>query len=54
VLKDQTQRDLNDSSREVAPLKPAEDSIRLDSSTLPLSEVVHRIEKDVRQRLAGR
>lgn len=54
VLKDQNQRDLADRSREVAPLKPAPDAIRLDSSTLPLSEVVQQIERQVLDRVAAR
>lgn len=48
VLVDQTKRDKDDSSREVAPLKPADDAIKLDSTTLPLSEVVQTIEQTVR------
>lgn len=52
VLMDQTRRDRDDSSREVAPLKAAGDAIRLDSSVLPLSEVVQRIEKEIRARLS--
>lgn len=44
VLADQNKRDKEDSEREVAPLKPAADAIQLDSTHLPLSEVVHRIE----------
>lgn len=44
VLADQNRRDKEDSEREVAPLKPADDAVRLDSTQLPLSEVVHQIE----------
>lgn len=44
VLADQNKRDKEDSEREVAPLKPAEDAIKIDSTHIPLSEVVHRIE----------
>lgn len=36
-------RDKQDSEREVAPLKPAEDSVYLDTSDLTLDEVVNRI-----------
>lgn len=50
VLQDQTKRDRDDSSRAVAPLKPAEDAIRIDSTELPLSEVVQQIETAVRER----
>lgn len=44
VLADQNKRDKEDSEREVAPLKPADDAVKIDSTHLPLSEVVHRIE----------
>jgi CMP/dCMP kinase len=54
VLADQIKRDRDDSSRAVAPLKAAEDAIRVDSSGLPLSEVVQRLERLIRERLAGR
>jgi CMP/dCMP kinase len=52
VLTDQRKRDKDDSSREVAPLKAAEDAVRLDSSALPLSEVVQALERAVRGKLA--
>ena len=54
VLADQMQRDKDDSARAVAPLKAAEDAIRVDSSALPLSEVVHEMEKEIQRRLAQR
>ncbi|HLT30105.1 MAG TPA: (d)CMP kinase [Myxococcaceae bacterium] len=54
VLADQQKRDRDDAAREVAPLKPAQDAIHVDSSALPLSEVVQRIENAVRERLARR
>lgn len=44
VLAEQNKRDKEDSEREVAPLKPADDAVQLDSTLLPLSDVVHRIE----------
>jgi cytidylate kinase len=44
VLDEQNRRDREDSEREVAPLKPAHDAVQLDSTELPLSEVVERIE----------
>jgi len=53
VLADQTQRDQQDSAREVAPLKPADDAVRFDSTSMPLSEVVTSLEKQVRARMAG-
>jgi len=54
VLADQMQRDKDDSARAVAPLKAAEDAIRVDSSALPLSEVVHEMEEEIQRRLAPR
>ncbi|MFO7559054.1 MAG: (d)CMP kinase [Desulfobacterales bacterium] len=40
VERDIVQRDSNDSTRAVAPLKPAEDAIRIDTTALSLEEVV--------------
>jgi len=40
VLADQRRRDEADSTRAVAPLRPAEDAVALDSSDLTLDEVV--------------
>jgi cytidylate kinase len=54
VLSDQTKRDRDDSSRAVAPLKPANDAVRVDTSGLPLSEVVRTLERVIRERLAAR
>jgi cytidylate kinase len=51
VAQEQTKRDKDDSSREVAPLKAAEDAVRLDSTNMPISEVVQSIERAVRARL---
>jgi cytidylate kinase len=38
----------------VAPLKAAEDAVRMDSSSIPLSEVVQRLESEILRRLAQR
>ncbi len=54
VLADQVRRDRDDSSRAVAPLRPADDAIRIDSSTEGLEEVVRRLETEVRACLAHR
>ncbi len=43
ILKDIIQRDYNDSHRETAPLKQAEDAILIDSSNLSLEESVEMI-----------
>jgi|JI10StandDraft_1071094.scaffolds.fasta_scaffold611272_2 cytidylate kinase len=50
VLDEQNRRDREDSQREVAPLKPAADAVQMDSTELPLSEVVQRIEDLVQSR----
>jgi cytidylate kinase len=39
LLKDIEERDARDSSRTVSPLRPAEDAIVLDSSTMPIADV---------------
>lgn len=52
VLADQNKRDKEDSERELAPLKPAGDSVQIDSTHLHLSDVVHRIEALVAERRA--
>lgn len=43
VLADLKQRDYNDSHRAVAPLKPAEDSILVDTTELNLEESVEKV-----------
>jgi cytidylate kinase len=54
VLTDQTKRDHDDSSRAIAPLKPAADAVQVDTSELPLSEVVRSLERVIRERMAAR
>ncbi|HXX29924.1 MAG TPA: (d)CMP kinase [Myxococcaceae bacterium] len=54
VLGEQTKRDHDDATRAVAPLRPAEDATRVDSTALPLSEVVQGLEAVIRARLARR
>jgi cytidylate kinase len=44
VLAEQNQRDAEDSNRDVAPLRAASDAVNIDSTELPLSEVVQLIE----------
>jgi cytidylate kinase len=43
VLADQLRRDKQDSERAVAPLRPAADSLVVDTSGIPLPEVVERL-----------
>lgn len=45
-------RDARDSGRAASPLKPAEDAVLLDSSTLSIEEVVMRIDGLLMERLA--
>jgi cytidylate kinase len=54
VLSDQNKRDRDDSSREIAPLKPADDAVRVDSSSMPLSDVVVALEREIHARMAKR
>lgn len=44
VLEENNRRDKEDSERDVAPLKPADDAVKIDSTSMPLSEVVATIE----------
>jgi cytidylate kinase len=54
VLADQTRRDRDDSTREVAPLRPAGDAVLLDTSALGLEEVVAALVRAAEPRLAAR
>ncbi|MEW6263137.1 MAG: (d)CMP kinase [Thermodesulfobacteriota bacterium] len=48
VEKEMAQRDANDSTRSLAPLRPAEDAIHLDSTGLEVAEVLARMLAQVR------
>ena len=48
VQADIEERDRRDSTREVAPLKPAEDAWRLDTSKMTLAEVLEAVQERVR------
>ncbi len=50
VLEDIRRRDENDSTRRLAPLKMAEDAVRIDTSALSVEEVLAEIERVVAQR----
>ncbi|BDG07837.1 (d)CMP kinase [Anaeromyxobacter paludicola] len=52
VLADQLKRDADDSSRAVAPLRPAADARVFDSTALSLDEVVEALAGEVRARVA--
>jgi cytidylate kinase len=51
VLLELIERDYNDSHRKIAPLKPAEDSIIIDTSGLSLDSSVDLVLKTVKEKL---
>ena len=51
VLKEIQQRDYQDTHREIAPLKMARDSIKLDTSDLDIEQVVAAIRKIVEEKI---
>ena len=51
VLADIRQRDYNDTHREIAPLKQAEDAVLVDTSALTLEESVQTLTGLIRSRL---
>ena len=53
VQKEQEVRDQRDSQREAAPLRAASDAVAVDTTALSEEEVVARIERTVRDVLAG-
>jgi len=50
LLEEIIQRDYNDSHRAIAPLKPAEDAVIIDSSDMTLKEVIEKIVSLVREK----
>lgn len=50
VLKEINQRDYNDSNRVSAPLRPAEDSIFVDTSDMSLDQAARALQKIIRER----
>lgn len=51
VLADLKQRDYNDSHRATAPLKPAEDSVLVDTTALTLQESVQKVISVIRNKM---
>ncbi len=49
VLQAQEKRDRRDRSRELAPMVPAADALRVDTTHLSLDQVVDRLEQEVRR-----
>ncbi len=52
VLDDLIKRDYNDSHREVAPLRPAEDGVILDTSGLTLDEAIASAVRIIKEKTA--
>jgi cytidylate kinase len=53
VIQAQEARDRRDAQRNLAPMKPADDAVLLDSTTLSLAQVVDRMERVARRCLPG-
>lgn len=51
VYNDIVTRDYNDSHREIAPLKPAKDSIMFDTSEINLDEAIKKLTETVKERI---
>lgn len=51
VLKDVNQRDYQDSHREIAPLKPSEESIMADTSELTMQESIDLIVNTIKEKI---
>jgi CMP/dCMP kinase len=51
LLRDLKMRDERDTQRSVSPLKPAEDALVLDTTSLTLDEVLEKVMQQVRERL---
>ena len=51
VLKEIQQRDYQDSHREIAPLKMARDSIKVDTSDLTIDQVVEKIKEIIAEKV---
>ena len=54
VLKDINQRDYNDTHREIAPLKKAEDAVEVDSTSMTLDETVDAIAAVIEEKTGAR
>jgi len=53
VLHKMEERDRRDSSRDIAPLRPADDALTLDTSAMPLDEVLEWMEREIRRCIPG-
>ena len=53
VLEDIKQRDYNDMHRDIAPLKKADDAIKVDSTRMTLDEVIDEIVRIIKEKTVG-
>lgn len=53
LLREQEIRDARDAARDLAPMRPAEDAVVLDSTRLGAEQVVEAMEAEVRRRLGS-
>ncbi|GIW21381.1 MAG: hypothetical protein KatS3mg068_0388 [Candidatus Sericytochromatia bacterium] len=53
ILNDIKLRDTLDSTREIAPLKPAEDSIKIDTTNLSYQDVVKSVKEIIENKLSN-
>jgi CMP/dCMP kinase len=51
VLQDQRQRDARDSARAIAPMRPADDALVIDSTGMSIDSVVAHMEADIEEQL---
>ena len=51
VLRELEERDYNDSHRAVAPLRPAEDAVLVDTTTLDFAQSLETLERIIRERV---
>jgi cytidylate kinase len=54
LFKEISERDERDANRKVSPLKPADDAIVLDTTDLPIEDVVSRVVAQVTRSVSGR
>jgi len=54
VLEEMKQRDFQDSNREIAPLKPANDSVIVDTTNISLPQVIADIKSIVEEKIHGK
>lgn len=53
VMRQQRERDRRDSERAMAPLRPADNAVEMDTSEMPLGEVIDRMEREIRRCRGG-